>query len=300
MVVYADVVWLLNLCIDYLLLLLTAIILKKKIRKWRLLCGAFIGSILVIITLISVDFAHPIVKLLFSFLIVYAAFGFTRIRTFIATVCMFYFVTFMVGGGLIGLHFFLMDSPILRGMALTQPSSFGDPISWLFVIIGFPIIYYFSKKRIGDIEITRIRYEQIVEVELIVNGLELKLNGLIDNGNQLYDPITKTPVMIVEADTIKQLIPQWLLEQSKQPTRLLHEKEEQIDWMKRIRIIPYRGIGQSHQFLLAVKPDTIRVYKDGEILSVRNVYVGINHTKLSSDNEYTCILHPKMLLSTTA
>ncbi|MGR5993739.1 sigma-E processing peptidase SpoIIGA [Bacillus cereus] len=33
LVVYADVVWLLNACIDFLLLLLTATVLKKKIKK---------------------------------------------------------------------------------------------------------------------------------------------------------------------------------------------------------------------------------------------------------------------------
>ncbi len=48
LVVYADVVWLLNACIDFLLLLLTATVLKKKIKRWRLVLGAFIGSTIVI------------------------------------------------------------------------------------------------------------------------------------------------------------------------------------------------------------------------------------------------------------
>lgn len=300
LVVYADIVLLLNLCIDYLLLLLTAVILKKKVKKWRLLCGSLLGSILVLFALTPVAFlfAHPISKLLFSILIVYATFGFTRIRTFFTVLCMFYFVTFMVGGGLIGLHFFIQDSALQS--VISKQTSFGDPISWLFVLIGFPVIYYFSKKRIADIELTNIRYDQIVAVEVTINGTQLHLKGLIDNGNQLYDPISRTPIMIVEAQTARSLFPEWLLEQSKQVTELFFDHEEHADWMKRVRIIPYRGIGQKDQLLVAVKPDTVRVCKDGEMVSVTNVFVGINHTKLSSDNEYTCILHPKMLLSTTA
>ncbi|WP_028398925.1 sigma-E processing peptidase SpoIIGA [Ectobacillus panaciterrae] len=302
MVVYADVIWLLNVCIDFLLLLLTAVILKRKAKKWRLLAGALLGSSIVIFTFTPFAYAmtHPVTKIFYSIAIVYAAFGFTRVRTFVQTLFMFYFVTFMVGGGLIGLHFFVQASPSISEAASVKTASFGDPVSWLFVCVGFPVIYYFSKKRIGDIEITKIRYEHIVKVELVIGDMQAELSGLIDNGNQLYDPLTKTPVMIVEVSETKNLFPEWLQEQAKKVTHFPNLDDENSEWMKRLRIIPYRGIGQSNQFLLAVKPDAVRIHKDGEVLSVHHVLVGLSHTKLSSDNEYTCIIHPKMLLSTTA
>jgi stage II sporulation protein GA (sporulation sigma-E factor processing peptidase) len=302
LVVYADVVWLLNLCIDFLLLMLTAVILKRKAKKWRLFMGAVLGSSIVIFAFTPMAYimTHPVTKLFFSIVIVYAAFGFTRIRTFVQTLFMFYFVTFMVGGGLIGLHFFMQASPVINEVTSSQAASFGDPVSWMFVCAGFPVVYYFSKKRIGDVEMTKIRYEQIVKVELVINGVQTEMNGLIDSGNQLYDPLTKTPVMIVEAAQAKELFPEWLFEQSKKVTHFPNLDDENLEWMKRLRIVPYRGIGHGNQFLLAVKPDAVRIHKDDELFDVHHVLIGLSHTKLSSDCEYTCIIHPKMLLSTTA
>ncbi|MFX3622636.1 MAG: sigma-E processing peptidase SpoIIGA [Ectobacillus sp.] len=300
MIVYADVVWLLNLCIDFLLLMLTAILLKQKVKKWRLAVGALLGSSIVIFSFTPFAYVmtHPLTKIVYSAFIVYTAFGFTRLRTFVQTLLMFYFATFMVGGGLIGLHFFMQANPMMNGMVSTQAVSFGDPVSWLFVAVTFPVMFYFSKKRIGDIEITKIRYEQIVKVEITINEIEVQLSGLIDSGNQLYEPITKTPVMIIDVASVQSLFPDWLVEESKNIRGFPELDDIQDDWIKRLRIVPYRSVGQQQQFLLAVKPDIVRIYKDNEVLTVQSVLIGLSHTKLSSDNEYACILHPKMMLST--
>ena len=42
---------------------------------------------------------------------------------------------------------------------------------------------------------------------------ELELAGLIDSGNQLYDPLTKTPVMIMHISSLEHCLPAWLTEQ---------------------------------------------------------------------------------------
>ena len=80
---------------------------------------------------------------------------------------------------------------MVNGLVQSQSISYGDPISWLFVIFGFPVIYYFSKKRIESVEVTKIHYDQIVKVKIQLAEEELELAGLIDSGNQLYDPLTK-------------------------------------------------------------------------------------------------------------
>lgn len=36
---------------------------------------------------------------------------------------------------------------------------------------------------------------------------ELELAGLIDSGNQLYDPLTKTPVMIMHISSLEHCLP---------------------------------------------------------------------------------------------
>ncbi|MCP1124820.1 sigma-E processing peptidase SpoIIGA [Bacillus sp. 3103sda1] len=299
MVVYADIIWLLNVCIDFLLLLLTAIVLKRKVKRWRLALGACIGSTIVIFvfTPLASVMTHPVMKLLYSFLIVYTAFGFIRFRTFLQTVLTFYFVTFMVGGGLVGTHFFLQTNDMVNGLISTKSISYGDPVSWVFVMIGFPIMYYFSKKRIADVEVTKIHYEQIVKVDIKIDINDIQLDGLIDSGNQLYDPLTKTPVMIIHVSSLEHVLPKWLIEQVQMKTTIPYIPDEESQWATRLRLIPYRAVGVNQQFLWAIKPDIVRVYHEGTTVTVNKVLIGLNTQQLSANGEYQCILHPKMLLS---
>ncbi|NEU33503.1 sigma-E processing peptidase SpoIIGA, partial [bacterium LRH843] len=122
------------------LLLLCATVLKRQFKWWRLCLGGFIGSLIVLLmfTQFSDIMLHPAVKILFSLIMVLVAFGYKRLRFFIENLLTFYFSTFVVGGGLVGIHFLFDQQYLLVDeMVSTQPQ-FGDPISWLFVCLGFP------------------------------------------------------------------------------------------------------------------------------------------------------------------
>lgn len=301
--IYLDVIWLLNFFFDALLLLLTALILKRKIVKWRILVGAFIGSLVVLIVVspFAAIGSHPLTKLLFSIAIVGVAFGYKRFRYFIQGLLTFYFATFMIGGGMIGVHYFLeFDVQAFDGTILTQSRGFGNPISWGFVLIGFPLLWYFSKNRIADIETKQVFYDQIVDVKLEIDDVTLRVKGLVDSGNQLFDPITKSPVMILDTTKYEELFPKSLIEQSKNIELLTNDTStEPHKWESRVRLIPYRGVGQEHQFLLAIKPDQITIFQGNEENIVKKGLVAFNHTTLSTDGEYDCIVHPKMLISSS-
>ncbi|WP_010282637.1 sigma-E processing peptidase SpoIIGA [Bacillus timonensis] len=303
MSIYLDVIWLLNFFFDAFLLLLTAIILKRRIVRWRILVGAFIGSLVVLLVVspFAIIGSHPVTKLLFSIVIVGVAFGYKRFRYFLQGLLTFYFATFMIGGGMIGVHYFLeFDVQVFDGTLLTQSTGYGNPISWGFVLVGFPILWYFSKNRIQDIETKQVFYDQIVSVKLEIDDVILHLKGLVDSGNQLFDPITKSPVMILDMSKYEELFPEKLIEQSKNIELLTNDSStESHKWESRVRLIPYRGVGQEHQFLLAVKPDQITIYHGNEENIVKKGLVALNHTTLSTDGEYDCIVHPKMIISST-
>lgn len=53
---------------------------------------------------------------------------------------------------MIGVHSFLQTNTVIQdGLLISQNDGFGDPISWLFVLTGFPAIWLFSKKRLGEV-----------------------------------------------------------------------------------------------------------------------------------------------------
>ncbi len=146
-------------------------------------------------------------------------FGYKRFTSFLATLLTFYFATFLMGGILIGTHYFLggiligthyflsFHVDLRNSVAIESIRGYGDPISWLFIVVAFPIAWYFSKNRIGHLTKTSIQYDILYNVHILINGIELELKGLIDSGNQLYDPISKKPVMIVSIEAVQDNLP---------------------------------------------------------------------------------------------
>lgn len=298
MTLYLDAIWLLNFCIDILLLKLTAFILKRETNKWRLVAGSFLGSVFIIIlfTPLSGIMYHPLGKFLYSVVIVLTVFGYKRFYHFVQVLFMFYFVTFMIGGGMFALHYFMKtDQGLLNGMVLNV-TPFGDPVSWGFVLIGFPLLWFFSKHRISHVKAKKIRYDQIVAVEIKVERISLQAKGLIDSGNQLHDPITKTPVMIIEMNAFAEELPQTLFERASEPDVFSDDNAPLSDeWESRIRLVPYRGVGKQNDFLLAFKPDEVQIRQENQTYTCKKVLIGLNTSSLSGESEFNCIVHPKLL-----
>ena len=76
MVIYLDVIWLLNLLVDSMILWMTSLILKRTVKWWRILIGGFIGSIIIFLPLTPIGYlaGNVFVKLSFSLVMVAAVF----------------------------------------------------------------------------------------------------------------------------------------------------------------------------------------------------------------------------------
>jgi stage II sporulation protein GA (sporulation sigma-E factor processing peptidase) len=299
--VYLDIIWLLNFLFDSLLLYLTAIILKREIKLWRVLCGGLIGSIIILlaVTPYHIYTSHPISKLSFSCVMVLTVFGFKRLRYYLSGLMTFYFVTFLIGGVLIGSHYFVQfDFQLSSSVMLASVKGFGDPISWLFVLLGFPIAWHFSKKNVESIEMTKIKYEEIVQVRFQIAGRDFSLKGLVDSGNQVYDPISRVPVMFVSISGMKEEIPAELSNIVDDSEAIIHGRIQLSDeWQYRMRIIPYKVMGKEHQLIIAIKPEQLVIeQKDGRYI-VEKGLISFTRQQLSSDDAFSCIVHPKMLTS---
>lgn len=299
MTVYLDVIWALNLLFDSLLLYLSAIFLKRQIRIWRLITGGFIGSLIILLSFTPLhSFTnHPITKLLFSVVMVLIAFGYKRLSFFIKALMTLYVTTFLIGGALIGAHYFVQfDSQMSTKVMLASITGFGDPISWLFVLLGFPIAWHFSKRNIENMEMTKIQFDQIVNVTLSIAGEKLVVKGLVDSGNQLYDPLSKLPVMFVSIKHQVEQMAEPIQKTAINPDGLIKGDEEiPIEWQNRLRIVPCRVVGQEHQLIVALKPDSIQIDAKGVQYLCKEGLVSFTMQQLSGDDAFQCIVHPKML-----
>ncbi|MFT8320770.1 MAG: sigma-E processing peptidase SpoIIGA [Bacillus sp. (in: firmicutes)] len=299
MAIYLDVIWLLNFLFDSLLLYLTAIVLKRNASIWRITLGGFIGSLIILfaVTPLHVYTSHPLSKLLFSIVMILTAFGYKKFRYFISGLMTFYFATFLIGGTLIGTHYFVQfDFQLSSSVLLASVKGFGDPISWLFVLIGFPLAWHFSKRNVEGIEMTKIKYDQMVQVSFQLANQQFSVRGLVDSGNQVYDPITRIPVMFVSLSQLNMNIPDDLLAFAEDAESIINgEKKVAEEWEAKMRIIPYKVVGKEHQLIIAVKPKDLFITTDQEIINVEKGLISFTKQKLSSDDSFDCIVHPKML-----
>ncbi|PLS06470.1 sigma-E processing peptidase SpoIIGA [Neobacillus cucumis] len=300
MTVYLDVIWALNLLFDSLLLYLTAIFLKRRIQIWRLLAGGFIGSLIILLsfTPLHAYTSHPIAKLICSMFMILIAFGFKRLSFFFKALMTLYVSTFLIGGGLMGAHYFIQSDLELSVKVLASSvKGFGDPISWLFVLIGFPLAWHFARKNVEGMEMTKIQFDQIVNVQLQIENETLHFKGLVDSGNQLYDPLSKLPVMFVSVKNQSESVPESIGKiAAADPEQFIMGNQKVPDeWQHRLRIIPCKVVGQEHQLIVAIKPDLILIEHNGVQYLCEKGLVSFTMQQLSADDAFQCIVHPKML-----
>lgn len=299
MKVYLDVIWALNLLFDTFLLYLTAIILKRQVKLWRLGLGGAIGSLLIILAITPFHAAagHPAGKLFFSIMMVLAAFGYKRFRFFIKALMTFYVTTFLLGGTLTGVHYFIQfDMNLASSVAMNHIKGFGDPISWLFVLLGFPLAWHFSRRNIEQFEMTKIQYDSLAEVDVKFMDLDFSVKGLIDSGNQLYDPISKMPVMILSIANCLDRMPSELKRIADDPDCVLSgDGNFSAQLENRMRIIPCKVVGQEHKLIIAFHPESIKITtNEGTYIAERGL-ISFTAQELSADGSFQCIIHPKML-----
>lgn len=296
MTIYLDVIWLLNVLIDFMLLKLTAIVLKRTVPRHRMILGTAFASVIVFIlfTPASPIVYHPVGKLLYSAIIVWMVFGYRRFSLFIQSFFMFYFVTFIMGGALFAAHYFLQSSQSYDNTLFFSTLGFGDPFGWGLVIIGFPITWYFSKKRFDHVVVRKRRLDGIMPVSIVIDEIIIEVKGLIDTGNHLNDPIHGLPVMFLGKDGAGGKIPEAFFYAD--PTQVVIDDKIPEEWLKRLSIIPYRGVNSAGQFILALKPDAIYIdHPDGRLLC-HKAFVALTEHRLSEERDFDCLLHPDMIL----
>lgn len=299
MTIYLDIVWLLNFGIDYLLLALTALALKRNYTQRRLILAAIFASLIVffMFTSLSTLFFKAWVKLIYSACIVLIAFGFKRWSYFLKNLFMFYFVTFVVGGGLFALHYFWKtDAEIVEGLVISTSTGFGSTFSWIFVLIGIPAVWYFSKQQIQQITIRKLDYSKLADVTIQLENLTIKTKGLIDSGNQLHDPFSRAPVIIIEVFLLREGLSEKSIQQILNWDQIESGERDEL-LQKRFTFIPYQAVGKTMGLLPALKPDYVKVEYEQEQFTTRKVVVAIQERPLSTTGDYHCIVHPNLLLS---
>lgn len=302
MIVYADLVFLLNLLIDAAVLQATAWCRRLRPPWWRLWLGAVLGALYAMVVLVpelSALYSFPF-KVLFSLAMIFAVFGFRSLQFFLGNAAVFYLINFAAAGGVFALHYMLQSSgEVLDSILFTSGgAAFRVEIGTAFIIIASIAAVFYFRKVWSFMKQREAKARFKAEVAVRIEGETVTCAGLIDTGNQLYDPLTRTPVMVMEVRCWERLIGgTWLnlIEREDMEAVIEALEREHVPWHNRLRLVPYHGIQKGTQFMLALKPDEVKITVDGKEIRAEKVLVGLKGGTLSREGAYRAIVHPALL-----
>lgn len=216
----------------------------------------------------------------------------------------FYVVNFATLGGVIGLNYLLQSTDTQwSGMRYTQEG--GLVLEWrmqlgLFVTTFLLSLWLFR----GTSETRRKRQDTdqlLWDLEIRVDERSWSVKGLLDTGNRLYDPLTRIPVMIIEASIWKEVLPAGWCERLKGESadKLISELDADdavnYRWGNRLRLVPFRAVSGNSRLMLAIKPDSVVLSREGHPpMHVNRVLIGLDGGVMSAEGVYQAIIHPDM------
>ena len=275
MTIYIDQMFFENFIMNFIILYIVSKFLKISSKWYRLSIGASIGAIYVILSYIIGFYNSTLVvsKIILSVVIVFSSFKIKSFSEFFKILIFFYSVTFFIGGISFGFAYFFNVSIIKEGGVLYVeefPIIMVAFACMLTLIIGRWIVFLFKNR----VSVEEFLYE--IEIRLFDKNISTKI--LMDSGNNVKEPFTGYPVLILENEILKEIVPSEIILMIKKDEFLLEDR-----WKKKIRIIPVSTINLDSELKVGFKLDEARIYNKGKIENL--IVVGCDK-KLSKDNEY--------------
>lgn len=289
MTIYIDIVLIENLIMNYIILLTVAIVLKIHRNNVRILGSSLIGALYAIFAYTSTleIYSTIFVKILLSIIMIYIGFKPQNIKILCKQILLFYLTSFVFGGAAFSLLYFIkpqdifMKNGVLLGTYPLKTVMLSAIVGFIVVVITFKIV----KNRIS-------KKDMYCKIDISLNNKNIETIAMIDTGNLLKEPITNTPVIVVEHTLLYDVIPKEILNNlneilggdfSNVPEKIKNE------YMLKLKVIPFTSLGRQNGMLLGIKADNVKVVKEEEIHIVNKTIVGIYNKSLTKKGEYRAL-----------
>lgn len=289
MTIYIDVVLLENLIMNYIILFATGLIVKVKVKQIRFIVASLLGAVYSIIAYAEIleIYSSFTLKIILSILIVYIAFNPQNTKKMWKYILIFYLISFVFGGAAFALIYIIKPQEILMKNGLFL-GTYPLKTVVLSTIIGFIIIitaFSMVKSKIS-------KKDMFCNIEIKLNEKIIKTTAMLDTGNLLKEPITNTPVVVVEHTLLYECMPKEILNNLEKIIGGDFEKlpnDIREEYVSKLKLIPFSSLGKINGMLLGIKPEYLKVIRDGEQVT-RNVIIGIYNKSLTKKGEYRALM----------
>lgn len=185
MEMYIDLFFIFNVIMDYIIIMSTSILLKRRTSYIRMILSSLIGGISSLVLFTSLN--KIVIEIVSIVIMVLISFGYKGIRYLINNILYMYILSTLLGGII-----YLFNIKVSNSMFLTY-------LIIIVISIEIMLLYIKENKKMRSI------YNNYYKVDIYFKDREkLSLIGFVDTGNNLYDPYKKRPVIIVHNKYIKE------------------------------------------------------------------------------------------------
>ena len=274
LVIYADILVILNLYINYFLVRSAALLLRRDLSSKRCLLAAGIGAVAALSALLPelLFWAVAGIKAAVGCAVVFAAFGRQKKIDFVISLLCFLIISFVFAGLMLALWTFFapFDMVYSNGVAY-----FNIPIAAIAV---FTAAAYGAVKAVRYFSDRRLSCRRICRVKITVTGVTAELKGLADTGNGLCDIFSGKSVIVCRRDSVENIIPEAV-------RKYLDGKA--ADSTDGIRLLPCRTIA-AESLIPVFSAASITI--DGK---TADGFIGVTKNTLGEDID--CVFNPKII-----
>lgn len=285
MVIYLDVLILINLYVTYFQILAVSVFTHRKTVWYRKLSAAGIGAVASLSIFIPQEMVLTLtlLKIFLCALIAFVAFGYTGFRAYAVSVLFLMLVSFVFSGLMLCVWLFAapMKMLFINGTVYFGVDTMTIILSTCAAYGVVRIIRYILDKN-GK---TDGKYTVIIKN----NGRECRLSALADSGNGMVDCFSGLPVIVCRRDMCADVSP---------PAIEMIENNSDISdigtqMIKGVRIMPFSTVGKGGLICMFIAESVVIDDETNEEKYPVNALIGI---VIGGRQEYEAIFNPKILV----
>lgn len=261
MILYIDVLMIENFIVNFFLLTVTMSSIRKNTKLSRMIIASLLGSIYVI-TMIIPKFTF-LTKTPFKIGVAIIMVGIIsnelNLRSLLKGTIIFLLYSMLLAG--IVFYFTITDREY------TWVNNYIYDFHWKNLFLALMILFIFINRIVTYIKDRQCIDNFIYNIDVYFENKKNTFKAFLDTGNELREPVTNLPVIIVEKDIFLDL-----------------------DLSKYVIYnIPYSIVNGDTGVLLGVKPQFANIEINKKIVS-RDVIIAFSNRKFSEDNSYKGLL----------
>lgn len=259
-VIYADILIIINIIVNYLLLRASVAITGCSFKPWRFLLSAGAGGIFSLIIFIEnlPVIANLLLKITFLAIMMLIAFNMKSVKAFMKCCAAFFMANFVFAGIMLAVSTMLFPNSAMykNGAVYFDMDILTLTVTAIVCYIILNLIAKFTKSKTPE--------KSIYSIAVTYDGKTVEGKALFDSGNTLCDCFSGRPVIIAEKEFVAPLL-----------------KGTDLTQAKNFRLIPFTTI-KNGGALPSFSADKIEITVSGRKIDVDNIYIGVTEKKIVS------------------